>query len=95
LNTQELAPKIREKIAAAAYERKFRTMADTTKQTHHEDNEDPARREQRIRECAYRMWEADGRPEGTAEQYWNRAQELIEDESRSAYPPAASRGNRT
>jgi hypothetical protein len=70
-------------------------MADTTKQSRQEDNEDPARREQRIRERAYLMWEADGRPEGTAEEYWKRAQELIEDESRSASPPTASRGNRT
>ena len=34
-------------------------------------------REQRIRECAYHLWEADGRPEGRDLEYWERARELI------------------
>ena len=72
-------------------------MADAVepKQPYDKHDEDPAHREQRIRERAYSMWEADGRPDGRAEQYWNRAQELIEDENLSAFPPSASRGNRT
>ena len=70
-------------------------MADEQKQRYDKHNEDPARREQRIRERAYSMWELDGRPEGMAERYWNRAQELIENESLAAFPPSASRGNRT
>jgi hypothetical protein len=37
-----------------------------------------ADQEQRIRERAYRLWEADGSPEGKAEHYWYQAQELIE-----------------
>jgi hypothetical protein len=49
----------------------------------------------RIRERAHQLWEAEGSPEGRLEEYWHRAQELIEDESRPAYPPAQSRGNRT
>jgi hypothetical protein len=75
----------------------FYVMADAAepKQPYDKHDEDPAHREQRIRERAYSMWEADGRPEGRAEQYWNRAQELIEDENLSAFPPSASRGNRT
>jgi hypothetical protein len=36
-----------------------------------------AGREQRIRERAYHLWEADGAPEGRALEYWERAQELI------------------
>jgi hypothetical protein len=34
-------------------------------------------REQRIRERAYHLWEADGRPHGGETEYWERAQELI------------------
>ncbi len=29
--------------------------------------------EQRIRERAYTLWEADGRPDGTPDEYWYRA----------------------
>ena len=29
--------------------------------------------EQSVRERAYLLWEADGRPEGCAEEYWHRA----------------------
>jgi hypothetical protein len=58
-------------------------------------SEGPGHLEQRIRERAYRLWEVEGRPEGKQDEYWNRAQELIQDETKSAYPPSASRGNRT
>jgi hypothetical protein len=34
-------------------------------------------REQRIRERAYHLWEADGRPHGREDEYWERAEELI------------------
>ena len=64
-------------------------------QPYEKHNEDADHREQRIRTLAYQMWEAEGRPEGMADHYWSRAQELIEDENQSAYPPSASRGNRT
>ena len=33
-------------------------------------------REQRIRERAYHLWEADGCPEGREGEYWERAEEL-------------------
>lgn len=34
-------------------------------------------REQRVRERAYRLWEADGKPHGRDVEYWQRARELI------------------
>jgi hypothetical protein len=34
-------------------------------------------REQRVRERAYLMWEADGKPHGRDVEYWERARELI------------------
>lgn len=34
-------------------------------------------REQRIRERAYHLWEADGRPHGGELDYWERARELV------------------
>lgn len=36
--------------------------------------------ETRIRERAYAMWEEDGRPEGRAEEYWERARRFVEAE---------------
>jgi hypothetical protein len=39
---------------------------------------EPSReRDNRIRERAYHLWEADGRPNGRAEEFWERARELI------------------
>jgi Protein of unknown function (DUF2934) len=34
-------------------------------------------REQRVRERAYQLWEADGKPHGRDVEYWQRARELI------------------
>jgi hypothetical protein len=51
--------------------------------------------EMRVQERAYLLWEAEGRPEGRLDEYWDRASELIDDESQSSYPPAQSRGHRT
>jgi hypothetical protein len=48
-----------------------------------------------IRTRAYLMWEADGKPEGGADQYWHQARERIEAETHSAYPPAASAAHRS
>jgi hypothetical protein len=39
--------------------------------------EQDAARERHIRERAYHLWEADGRPHGRHEEYWERARELI------------------
>jgi hypothetical protein len=51
--------------------------------------------ERRIRDRAYLLWEAEGKPDGRADEYWHRAHELIDAEARSAYPPTQSRGHRT
>ena len=42
-----------------------------------------AEREQRIRKKAYQLWEADGSPEGKADEYWHRARQLIENDEKS------------
>jgi hypothetical protein len=34
-------------------------------------------REQRVRERAYHLWEADGKPHGQDVEYWERARELV------------------
>ena len=34
-------------------------------------------RESRIRELAYQLWEAAGRPEGRDEEYWDQAEAQI------------------
>ena len=59
------------------------------------EGESAADTEQRIRERAHHLWEAEGKQDGGVDAYWHRARELIEDEAKSAYPPAQSRGNRT
>ena len=51
--------------------------------------------EQRVRQRAQLLWEIEGKQEGREEEYWHRARELIEDESKSSYPPTQSRGHRT
>jgi hypothetical protein len=51
--------------------------------------------ERRIQLRADLMREAEGKPEGRADEYWHRARERIEAEAQSAYPPVQSRGHRT
>jgi Protein of unknown function (DUF2934) len=46
-----------------------------------EPHTDSPEREQRIRERAYQLWQADGAPEGKSDNYWYRARELLEAES--------------
>jgi Protein of unknown function (DUF2934) len=36
-----------------------------------------AGREERIRERAYHLWESEGKPEGRAVEFWERAAELV------------------
>ncbi|KWE49855.1 hypothetical protein WT53_30800 [Burkholderia sp. MSMB2157WGS] len=43
-------------------------------------NED---RETRIRERAYRLWQADGAPDGSADEYWRRAEQQLDAEGGS------------
>jgi hypothetical protein len=52
---------------------------------------DQAEREQRIRERAYKLWHADGEPEGRSEEYWHRARVLIEAEEHGRFSPNQSR----
>jgi len=40
-------------------------------------------REQRVRERAYHLWEADGKPHGRDVEYWDRARELLGTEERA------------
>lgn len=51
--------------------------------------------ERRIRARAYLLWEAEGKQDGRADEYWHRARERIEAENQSAYPPVQSTGHRT
>ncbi len=39
--------------------------------------EDNPARDQRVRERAYELWEADGSPHGSDLEYWERARELV------------------
>jgi hypothetical protein len=34
-----------------------------------------------IRQRAYQIWEEEGRPEGKAEEHWERARQIVEDEA--------------
>ncbi len=55
--------------------------------------------EDRIRDCAYFLWEKDGQPDGRAEEYWERARAEIEggrvsDAGEATGPKAAGRSTR-
>ena len=51
--------------------------------------------ERYIRLRAYLLWEVEGRQDGRADDYWHRARERVQAETRSAYPPTQSQGHRT
>ena len=40
--------------------------------------------ENRVRECAYQIWESEGRPDGCAEKHWNMALKSLESEERNS-----------
>jgi hypothetical protein len=44
--------------------------------------------EQRIRDFAYQIWEAEGKPEGQAERHWQMACKLAESEVQDERPPS-------
>jgi hypothetical protein len=46
-------------------------------------SDDQEARQQRIRERAYALWEAEGRQEGTHEDHWHRARQEVDDQERS------------
>ena len=52
-------------------------------------DQDDRELERRIRERAYRLWEAEGRPEGRAQQHWEQARMIVavEDGQRSTLKP--------
>src|ERR1700722_15000758 len=54
-------------------------------------------RENRIRERAYHLWEADGHPRGRDREYWERAEFLIdiEDSSEAKQLPSTQTGSDT
>jgi hypothetical protein len=57
---------------------------------------DPSR-EHRVRERAYHLWEADGKPHGRDVEYWERARELVgteESTSNEESPDAATPSDR-
>ncbi|MBR8405455.1 DUF2934 domain-containing protein [Burkholderia cenocepacia] len=49
-------------------------------------NED---RETQIRERAYQLWQADGAPDGRADEYWQRAEQQLDAQGSSADGRAA------
>ena len=51
--------------------------------------------ERYIRLRAYLLWEVEGRQDGRADEYWHRARERVQAETRSAYPPTQSQRHRT
>ncbi len=50
--------------------------------------------ENRIRECAYQIWESEGRPNGSADEHWHKACKSLEAESQSskAHPSQTLQG---
>ena len=48
-----------------------------------------------IRLRAYLLWEVEGRQDGRADEYWHRARERVQSETRSAYPQTKSQRHRT
>lgn len=46
--------------------------------------------EERVRECAYQIWEAEGRPEGQACRHWETASKLTEMWAGGTFKPSAS-----
>ena len=48
-------------------------------------------RETVIRDRAYRIWEDEGRPDGKAEDHWNKAREQVEAEQKSASAPGGTK----
>jgi hypothetical protein len=64
------------------------SIPDSSSETHTEQDPTNASTngDQHIRERAFLLWEAEGKPEGRIDGYWHRAREIIESESRSSPP---------
>lgn len=52
-------------------------------------------RESRIRECAYHLWEADGKPYGRDVEFWQRARQIIAAQDDKPPPPADAKHDAT
>lgn len=46
--------------------------------------------DKRIREFAYEIWEAEGKPEGQEARHWEMARKLLDPEAQEHHPPAPS-----
>ena len=51
--------------------------------------------EQRIRELAYKLWEEHGKPDGSANRFWEHAQALLREEQRNNIVPLRIKGRRS
>ncbi len=49
-------------------------------------------RQQRTRDLAHQIWEAEGRPEGQQERHWHMAERLVEAEMAVGQLPVDSEG---
>lgn len=47
--------------------------------------------EDAIRQRAYHLWEADGKPDGKADHYWHKASEPLDEKARSKASATASK----
>ncbi len=45
-------------------------------------------RESRIRECAYHLWESNGKPYGRDVEFWQRARQIIAEQDEDPLAPA-------
>jgi len=50
--------------------------------------------EQRIRELAYKLWEEHGKPDGSANRFWEHALALLREEEKSNVVPLRVKGRR-
>jgi hypothetical protein len=48
-------------------------------------------RESRIRECAYHLWEANGKPYGRDVEFWQRARQIIAEQEEDPPAPAEAK----
>jgi hypothetical protein len=66
----------RDKAKTNAF-RTFQAKLEVRNMSHNPLDDSDEAAQHRIRERAYHLWEADGRPEGRADEYWERARELV------------------
>ena len=79
------------KFAAVRKIQKGQLMTDITPT----EPTEAAEGERLIRELAFQLWQSEGSPEGRDQEFWDRAKERLEAETKSSYPPTQSRAHRT